>query len=259
MSKINEKIEILSPSDKVDMADDWYQFASLDHFWMKSRFRELESRLTKENIGSRLLEIGCGHGAVIKQFEDRFDVEVDGCDLNILALNQIKETRGRVLCLDIFDKPKDLLGKYDGVILLDVIEHIDNDLVFLENSLTYAKNGGLIIINVPALNSLFSKYDTEAGHKRRYNKRMIRELFTICNIEEVSVSYWGFSLIPIAVLRKIILNFVKKERIISSGFKTPNQTVNKVLNWILVLENKFIKSPIIGTSLLAIGRVNRKE
>lgn len=259
MNKINDKIEILSSPEKVDMADDWYQFASLDHFWMKSRFRAIESKLTKENIGSTFLEIGCGHGAVIKQFEERFDAEVDGCDLNMLALNQIKETRGRILCLDIFDKPKDLLGKYDGVLLLDVIEHIDNDSVFLGNSLTYVKKGGLVIINVPALNSLFSKYDIVAGHKRRYNKKMIRELFSSCNIEEVSISYWGLSLIPIAVIRKIMLNFVRKEKIISIGFKTPNQTVNKILNWFLALENKLIKSPSLGTSLVAIGRVKEIE
>lgn len=259
VNKINNKIEILSSPETVDMADDWYQFASLDHFWMKSRFRAIESRLAKEKIGPTFIEIGCGHGAVIKQFEDRFNVEVDGCDLNMLALNQIKETIGRIFCLDIFDKPKELLDKYDGVLLLDVIEHIDNDLFFLENSLAYVKEGGLVIINVPALNTLFSKYDTSAGHKRRYNKKMMRELFAKCNIDEVSISYWGLSLIPIAIIRKIMLNFVSKDKIISKGFKTPNHTVNKILNWVLAIENNFIKSPSLGTSLIAIGRVKEIE
>jgi SAM-dependent methyltransferase len=255
MNKVNDKIEILSSPEQVDMADDWYQFASIDHFWMKSRFRAIESKLTKIKIGSKFLEIGCGHGVVIKQFEERFDAEVDGCDLNMLALNQIKETKGRIFCLDIFDKPKELLDMYDGVLLLDVIEHIDNDYYFLENSLTYVKKGGLVIINVPALHSLFSKYDISAGHKRRYNKRMIRGLFKKCNIEEVSISYWGLSLIPIGIIRKIMLNFVRKEKVIYKGFETPNQSVNKILNWILAIENKLIKSPNLGTSLVAIGSV----
>lgn len=259
MNKTNNKIEILSPPEAVDMADDWYQLASLDHFWMKSRFRAVESILAKEKIGLTFLEIGCGHGAVIKQFEDRFDAEVDGCDLNMLALNQIKETRGKIFCLDIFDKPKELLDKYDGVLLLDVIEHINNDSFFLENSLAYVKKGGLVIINVPALNSLFSKYDISAGHKRRYNKRMMRELFRKCNIKEVSISYWGLSLIPIAIIRKIMLNFISKEKIISKGFKTPNQTVNTIFNWMLTVENKIFKSPCLGTSLIAIGRINKAE
>jgi hypothetical protein len=179
---------------------------------------------------------------------------VDGCDLNMLALHQIGKTKGRVLCLDIFDKPKDLLEKYDGVLLFDVIEHINDDSIFLENSLKYVKKGGLVIINLPALNSLFSKYDIASGHKRRYNKKMTSELFSKCNVEEISISYWGLSLVPIAVIRKIMLNLVSKEKIILKGFKPPNSTINKILNWTLALENKLIKSPSLGTSIRAIGR-----
>jgi len=135
VNKKNNKVEILSPPQTVDMADDWYQLANSNNFWIKSRFRAIASKLTKEKIGSTLLEIGCGNGVVIKQFEEKFDVLVDGCDLNMFALHQIEETRGRIRCLDIFDKPKDLLGVYDGIILLDVIEHISDDSAFLETSM----------------------------------------------------------------------------------------------------------------------------
>jgi hypothetical protein len=119
----------------------------------------------------------------------------------------------------------------------------------------YAKKGGLVIINVPALNILFSKYDSIVGHKRRYNKKMISELFAKCNLEEISVSYFGLSLIPIAIARKLMINFVREEKAILKGFKPPNSTTNKILNWILALENKLIKSPSLGTSIIAIGRV----
>jgi SAM-dependent methyltransferase len=259
MNKSNNKIEILSPPEKVDMADDWYQYATLEHFWIKARFRAIESKLTTEEIGTNLFEIGCGHGAVIKQFEEKFDVTVDGCDLNMLALNDIKDVKGRILCLNIFDKPTELLRSYDSVLLMDVIEHIENDSDFLVNCLEYVKEGGLVIINVPALNILFSKYDLAAGHKRRYNKRMMKELFAKCNIEVVSVYYWGFLLIPIAIIRKMMLNFVSKEQIISTGFSPPSKTINRILNWLLAAENKLVKSPILGTSLVAIGKIRRAE
>ena len=254
MNKINDKIEILSPPVKVDMADDWYQFVDLSNFWIKSRFRAIESKVTKEMIGSKFLEIGCGNGVVMRQFEEKFEIKVDGCDLNMFALDQIGKTRGRKLCLDIFDEPEELLAKYDGILLLDVIEHISNDHVFLEKSLKYLKNEGLVVINVPALNSLYSKYDIAVGHKRRYNKQSIRKLFNRCNIEEISISFWGLSLIPVATIREVMLNFVKEENIVLKGFKPPNQTLNSILNGILALENKLIKSPSLGTSLIAIGR-----
>lgn len=256
-SKINDKIEILTPPQKVDMADDWYQFASLEHFWIKSRFRAIESKLAKEETGPAFFEIGCGHGAVIKQFEESLKVTVDGCDLNLHALNQIKGVKGRIFCLDIFNKPKALLNNYDAILLLDVIEHIDDDIHFLKNSLAYVKAGGLVIINVPALNILFSKYDIAAGHKRRYDKKMMKKLFATCDLEEISISYWGMSLIPIAIIRKIMLLFVSEKNIISAGFKTPNTLSNRVLNWILQTENKILNSPPLGTSLIGIGRTKK--
>jgi SAM-dependent methyltransferase len=253
----NDNIRILSNPEKVDMADDWYQFADLNHFWIDSRFRAIKSKIKKEDIGENVFEIGCGHGAIIKQFEEGFNVCVDGCDLNIYALNQIRNVKGKIFCLDIYEKHEELLDKYDTVLLMDVIEHIEDDFLFLENSIKFIKRGGIVIINVPALNMLFSKYDLVAGHKRRYNKKMLQELFTKCGVEEISVSYWGFMLIPIAIIRKLMLKFVAKEKVISTGFHPPNNLSNRILNLILKAENKILNSPPIGTSLIGIGRVKR--
>ena len=259
MTEQNNRIEILSAPEKVEMADEWYNYASLDHFWIKSRYRAIVSKLNKKNTDSYFFEIGCGHGIVIKQFEDKHNFTVDGCDLNMLALKKIRDIKGNIYCLDITERPKRLLNKYDGILLMDVIEHIENDYEFVLNSIKYSKIDGFIIINVPALNLLSSKYDKSVGHKRRYNKRMMRKLFQECGIEEVSIFYWGITLIPIAIIRKIFLMFVREDKIVSSGFKKPNKFINNALNWILKIENKYIKSPTLGTSLAAIGRIVKNK
>ena len=252
---INPGIVCLSQPEQVDMADAWYEFAQANHFWIKSRFRAIQSQLKGYAVGKRFLEIGCGHGVVITQFEDAYGTTVDGCDLNMLALNQVKNTKGTIYCLDIYDQPEQLLERYDGVLLLDVIEHIDDHAHFLKTGLRYAKTGGLVIINVPALNTLFSKYDTAAGHKRRYTKKTMRKLLEDCGVEDIKMAYWGFSLLPIAVIRKFILRFVREEKIIATGFKTPGEFSNHVLNALLKTENALLKKPPLGTSLIAIGRV----
>lgn len=252
---INNKIEILSEPQKVDMSDDYYESANLEHFWIRSRFNVIKSKLKNIDIQSELFEIGCGNGVVMNQIQEHYKITIDGCDLNMFALNQIENNKGRVLCLDIFDLPTNLIDKYKGVFLLDVIEHIENDSDFLKTSLKYLQKGGLIVINVPAVNLLYSKYDAIQGHKRRYSKKMLRKLFLDCNIEEVSISYWGLMLIPIIFIRKIVLNFVKEEKIYTTGFKTPTHIINKLLYKILYIENKILKSPILGTSIIAIGKL----
>ncbi|MEQ8909969.1 MAG: methyltransferase domain-containing protein [Vicingaceae bacterium] len=253
---MSKKIIELSTPEVVDMADDWYVHATTSHFWIKSRYRALKNcAIFKKIAKPRFFEIGCGNGAIINQFEGDLDAVVDGCDLNMFALEQIKEEKGNVYCLNIYDKPKELIAKYDGIILMDVIEHIDDDADFVRTGMSYSKPGGYVLINVPALNKLFSRYDTAAGHKRRYTKKMLRELFDKCGLEEVRIQYWGFSLLPIALIRKVVLAFVSKENIIATGFKPPTSFVNKLFNSILKLENGLLKSPPIGTSLIAIGKI----
>ncbi len=96
--------------------------------------------------------------------EEAFSVPVDGCDLNEQALRLARAGRGRLLLYDVFEQRSELRGAYDMVLLMDVIEHLEDDLAFLQASLTHLKPGGIVVINVPAHMSLHSKYDRMAGH-----------------------------------------------------------------------------------------------
>ena len=69
-----------------------------------------------------------------------------------------------------------LLHAYDMILLMDVIEHIDDDVGFLTAALKHLKSDGVVVINVPAHMSFYSKYDEVAGHKRRYNTAGVEAL-----------------------------------------------------------------------------------
>jgi len=255
---MNNKIEILSAPEKVDMADDWYEFVSVQHFWIKARFNAVKRNPIINNLSNvKLFEIGCGNGLIIRQFESLPGVTVDGCDLNMFALNQIEYTNGRLFCLNIFEKPEALINQYDGILLMDIIEHIPDDNEFLKVSTEYLKNGGLVIINVPALNFLYSKYDRLVGHKRRYTKKMIDDLFAQNQIEKVSIEYWGGSLLIVVLVRKIIIPFISKSKIVQYGIAPPNDKVNCLFDKILKLENRIFRSSILGTSIIAVGKLRK--
>jgi len=84
-------IEILSHPKPVSMADEWFQLATPDHFWMQWR-HQLLGRALKRAGGPirRALEIGCGHGVARDMVERDFGFAVDGCDLNRMALEMAK-------------------------------------------------------------------------------------------------------------------------------------------------------------------------
>lgn len=64
-------------------------------------------------------------------------------------------------------------NRYDAIIYIDVIEHIENDLEELKRAATFLKPNGHLVILVPAHNYLYSKFDQAIGHFRRYNKKML--------------------------------------------------------------------------------------
>lgn len=63
--------------------------------------------------------------------------------------------------------------KFDAIIYIDVIEHIEHDAEELQKAGGRLKPGGHLIVLVPAHNYLFSAFDKSIGHFRRYNKKML--------------------------------------------------------------------------------------
>jgi 2-polyprenyl-3-methyl-5-hydroxy-6-metoxy-1,4-benzoquinol methylase len=81
------EIEYLSSPATTNMADQWYEIAALDHFWILRRFDVL--RILLRDIDVRRFtvgEVGCGHGIVQHQFHAAYGVEVAGFDLNVSGL-----------------------------------------------------------------------------------------------------------------------------------------------------------------------------
>src|SRR5437764_6274057 len=118
-------IETLSKPATVAMANEWFQFATTDHFWMQWRHRLIVQAVKRSGTAIiRGLEIGCGNGVARQMLERDLAIAVDGCDLNQPALELAKPGRGRLFVYDIFDQEPSLLRHYDVVFLLDVLEHI---------------------------------------------------------------------------------------------------------------------------------------
>src|SRR5271166_3625504 len=129
--KLERDIAILSYPQAVNMADEWFDIVNLDHFWTKRRFDVLTTLLRRLSVSpGRACEIGCGHGLVQRQIEDRFSIPVDGIDLNLSALKSSVSGKGRLFCYDIFEERPEFRETYEFLILFDVLEHIEDQLGF---------------------------------------------------------------------------------------------------------------------------------
>ena len=130
-------------------------------------------------IGQRVLEVGCGVGSIIDLLGEReficgIDIEED-----VLAYSADRfpdRSRHQFLQLDFASLSaaqitflRDL--RFDTIVSLNVLEHIEDDVAALRSMREILVPGGHAALLVPAHPSLYGEYDRLDGHFRRYTRR----------------------------------------------------------------------------------------
>jgi SAM-dependent methyltransferase len=143
------------------------------HNWRSYWGKNIEAYL-----GAEVLEVGAGLGSNTRHLIKNDNIKRWVCiEPDVKLSSQIepsidgKEVEVHTGLLK--DYPID--NKFDSILYIDVIEHIEDAESELELAIQYLKPGGHLIILVPAYNFLFNEFDKAIGHFRRYNKKMLRE------------------------------------------------------------------------------------
>lgn len=147
----------------------------------------------------RLLDIGCGTGAMLEEFAP-FGIVV-GTDLSPVALDFCW---GRGLRRILFADGSHLPfadGSFDAISAMDVIEHIDDDNAVLRECHRICAPGGVVVITVPALRWLWSTRDERLSHKRRYHRHGLMTVAQQAGFQVEKCSYYTLCLLlPLAAV-----------------------------------------------------------
>lgn len=88
-------------------------------------------------------------------------------------------------------------GEFDTVIMINVLEHIENDLEMVRTVYHSLSPGGILVLFVPALPWLYSALDKVAGHHRRYEKTLLENLCAAAGFEVIHSKYMDcFGVLP---------------------------------------------------------------
>ena len=248
--------EIIEVSERapVNMHNEYFEYATLDHFWIQSRFESLKRLLKGMDLGSQILEVGSGNGVVQQQFESWLNVPVHGCDLNYEALQMAPPTKGNVYLYNVLDRCREWSGWYNSILLLDVLEHIDNSIDFLSAVRHHLAADGQLVINVPAMPWLYSRYDSVQGHVQRYTLEQLQGELSLAGFKLERHCYWGANLVPVAAVRKLMVMFMSDQRAMKRGFQPPSKFADRVLRALMKSESWGVKLPDCGTSLSVVAR-----
>lgn len=85
--------------------------------------------------------------------------------------------------IDLVDKEFDtthahLIGTFDTVFALNVVEHIDDDQLAVANCYKLLAPGGQLILLMPAYQALYNRFDKELGHFRRHTRKSMDKLLS---------------------------------------------------------------------------------
>jgi len=254
------EIQLVSDVRENPFPDEWYRLTAPGHFWFQWRLAAAIRQIRDVGIPTAraltALEVGCGTGVLRDQLEAVTAWDVDITDLHLDALRCARRGRGRVLYYDILEQREGFVAAYDVVVLFDVLEHIDTTQPFIDAVLKHVKPGGFLLVNVPALGSLFSAYDRAAGHLRRYDKHALVAELAPSRLEIRDMRYWGLSMLPLLALRKLLLSRVGSgDAVIRTGFRPPGRVAHGLLKGVMRIETLVAGGGVpLGSSLLLAGR-----
>jgi SAM-dependent methyltransferase len=165
-----------------------YDGWELEFFDKADNFRDYQFDLIKDNLKGHVAEIGPGNGI----FFDRYKNIVEEVDLYEPSINFLKNLKSKkkkntqIINSNFFEKP----NCYDTILYLDVFEHIEDDILEFEKAYKSLKKNGCLIINVPAFQHLYSKFDKDINHFRRYSKSSLLKLINNFNFNKVDLKYY---------------------------------------------------------------------
>jgi putative flippase GtrA/SAM-dependent methyltransferase len=122
--------------------------------------------LVRRNLtGSEVLDFGAGAGT--------FAVPLRGEEISVACVEPDEQLRNQLMASGFSAYPRidDVpSASVDCIYSLNVLEHIEEDGATLAALYDRLRDGGRVIIYVPAFNVLYSKMDELVGHHRRYRR-----------------------------------------------------------------------------------------
>lgn len=194
-----------------------------NHWWVRSRFGLLDRAMRRLEPKSSLtvLEAGCGTGINMDYLETRYSARL----ARLIGIDPAADLQQTGLRTVRRDMPTGEL--FDLILAMDVLEHVDRPGDFLAQLRRQLKPSGLLLVTVPAFQSLWTAFDELAHHRKRYAyQELVSELHTAHFILEECFFLFG-TLFPFFVLQRLALKWRPKKN--AHLFKPAPSLLNSLL------------------------------
>ena len=210
------------------------------HWWFTAR-AEIVRKVLNEILGPpdpgiSIVDVGCGTGGMVHVLTD--ERRIVGIDTSELAIEKARSMYpdAAYRCADVFGSDASM-ASVDLVMLMDVLEHIEDDRAFLARLVDVLPAGGKILITVPADMSLWSEHDVVAHHMRRYDQAGLEAVWKGLPVRVLGLTAFNARLYPVVkVVRSLKRHLSVKDGRVKSDFFIPPWPLNTILHGVFAGE-----------------------
>jgi SAM-dependent methyltransferase len=169
------------------------------HWWFAGRrriVRALLERIVPPAEDRTVVDIGCGTGATIGSLTDAYrcvgiDIAREAIDRAAARYPEVRFVHGVAP-----DDLGEVAARADAFLLMDVLEHVADDIALFSSVVSAARPGAYFVLTVPATPSLWSEHDIRFGHFRRYTSARLAEVWARLPVHPLLVSHFNTRLYP---------------------------------------------------------------
>jgi SAM-dependent methyltransferase len=233
------------------------QMAALEdvHWWFVARRMILNQVIAKLALpnNAEIFEAGCGTGGNLDLLSSHgrvYAMELDDVARNFASVRELATIQSGRLpnTIPFADR------RFDLIVLLDVLEHLDDDAASLQALRSRLKPDGWLLITVPAYSFLWSQHDVVHHHKRRYVMRSLRRVVKRSGYDVRYASYFNTVLFPLVAGIRLLQKLFGGGK--GDDLTMPSKLANRVLTALFASERHAIGrfSLPFGVSLLLLAQ-----
>ena len=214
------------------------------HWYYRSKAKALSKSLKSERF-ERILDVGAGSGFFSRHLLSTTNAVEAVCVDPSYSKDWQEQVNGKPIrfCREMPNYTPDL------IIMMDVLEHVDDDAGLLNTYIEPAQPGTQVLITVPAFPFMWSGHDVFLEHKRRYTLSTIKPVIASQNLDIKSLSYFFGLVFPLAFMVRLL---DKKSQ---SGLKPHLPFIDKTLEFLCTLELPFLRlNKLVGLSVFCLAK-----
>jgi SAM-dependent methyltransferase len=231
------------------------------HFWYTNR-RHLVDTLWRDMAGQLpadplILDLGSGNGSMVATL--RRHGRYLGIEFAPEAVANCRAKGGVALAGDARRIPL-RADAVDAIMILDLLEHVDDDRRVLAECSRVLRPGGLLLVMVPAFQMLWTSFDLHSFHKRRYSRARLLDLLGRARFAPIRESYLFSFLFPVLLATTLRERLQGGQNARDRGWRRrltpPKKGVNDLLAWLGRMEVCWMQRGRIpfGSTLVALCR-----